>query len=286
MSKSQSKKSFRPEVLQLEDRVLCAAQLVPNTAIFPSRAVVRVSTWFDFDHDGKVDPGELFAATGTVIGPHSALTSAHVVYDMRHGMFATAVVITPGQSGSLEPFGTYRAVNWVIPSVFSQVRGRAIDVAVLNISPGPLFAGSSDVGNVTGWLGLQPYPDKNLKRALVFNVGYPGETLSGYQQYSSSGKLRWVAGQGLVGWEEFRTSDLLVQHGSSGSPIFRYCSSTGQRLIVGVVSGGNSFRTIGYATRITPAIVSFILAAENFTGSGGLSVPFGFNIPLRFLYPY
>lgn len=244
-------------VERLEERKLCSAVPVGDTAVFPFRAVGQVVSWFDLNHDRRQEPGELFTGTATMIGPHSALTSAHVVYDPAFGGFARAVTFEPGLNGDVAPFRTFVVRSWVISSRFQADNGAGYDLAVLNFA--------MRVGGVTGFLGVRAFPSQSLSHFLVNNIGYPGETHSGDEQFLSSGLVTGVTATDV----RYRTVDIPVQHGSSGSPIYIYILASGERDIVAVHSRRIAGNRIGVGTRITPFEVRFILRAESASGTGG-----------------
>ena len=134
MAPSTLSRRVRLEVMPLEDRLLCsAAQLVADATATPFRAVAKVITWWDLNHNGVKDPGELFGATATMIGPHTALTSGHVVFDSSLGGFATSVTILPGLNGGKPPLGNYNAKSWVIPTTYKRTEEAGSDLAVRGI---------------------------------------------------------------------------------------------------------------------------------------------------------
>jgi V8-like Glu-specific endopeptidase len=248
----------RLEVLLLEERILCDAQMVPDTNPYPYRAVAKVITWWDVNHNHIQDNGEVFEATATMIGPHTALTSAHVVYDPAFGGFANQVTILPGADGFLPPFGTFHARNFVIPSEYQTAPSAGDDIAVLNFS--------SNIGRRTGWFGYKAYSTPVLAHSELDNIGYPGDTHSGQQQYLSSGTPDRVTPTQI----RYPTSEIQVEHGSSGSPLYRYFPVNGQRIIVGVHSRRIDRGRIGESVRITPAVADFIDMAERAHRRGGV----------------
>jgi V8-like Glu-specific endopeptidase len=267
---------------QLENRLVFSGFItIPNTSDYPFRAVAHVSTWWDMNHNSRRDDGEEFQATAEMIGPDSALTSAHVVYNASRGGFAKSVSIEPGRQGSTQPFGSFRAKNWEIPSYYKSHPSTSVDLAVLNFSPINFLTGSKSVGEITGWFGYKSiFSDSALKGSTIYNIGYPAESKSGVNEYRSTGKIYAAHSPSPVGWLEYRTSDIPVEHGSSGSPIYQLTSS-GDRVVVGVHSRRNSNGTIGYAARITSPISSFIRQAEKVTTGGGGTVKFAVGVSVK-----
>jgi V8-like Glu-specific endopeptidase len=242
--------------------VLCSASLVWDTTQYPYRAVGQVTSWWDMNHNGRMDSGEVFSATAAMIGRTAALTSGHVVYNPSRGGFATSVSMTPGLDGTYRPFGTFQARSWVVSSAYKKSGAAAWDVAVLDFS--------SRVGTSTDWFGWKAYTTSFLRKAVVNNIGYPAETRSGNEQYSSHG-YPVAVDSGTV---SYATSDVPVEHGSSGSPVYVYLPSTGRRYIVAVHSRRNLAGDVGMGTRLNSLEAAFIDAAEHNTGRGGRTGPF------------
>ncbi len=250
----------RLEVTPLEGRLLCSAQLVPDTQAFPYRAVAKVIAWWDLNHNGIKDDGELYGATATLIAHHSALTAGHVVYDPALGGFATGIFIIPGLNGGPAPLGIDAARSWVIPSTFKRHPYAGDDVAVLNFA--------QDIGRTTGFFGLAEPPTHALRHATLTNIGYPGDTHSGNQQFQSRGQTRSLTPTEI----QYRTEQLQVEHGSSGSPMFLLNRKTHQPQIVGVHSRRIDNGAIGISARVTPLVAHFIQTAETEHGPGGFVV--------------
>jgi V8-like Glu-specific endopeptidase len=248
----------RLEVTALEDRLLCTAQLITDTLPEPYRAVAKVIAWWDMNHNGVEDNGEVFEATAAMIGPHTALTSAHVVYDPQLGGFATRITILPGFDGARPPLGSFRATSFVIPPGYERQPYAGDDLGVLNFS--------QDIGRTSGWFNWTDYSTPILKNAELHNIGYPGDTHSGEQQYFSSGRTAKVTPTEI----RYDTAQLPVEHGSSGSPMYVFNPATGRDYIVGVHSRRIDNGAIGLSARITPFLAAFIFSAEHMHGRDGL----------------
>ncbi len=242
----------------LEDRTVYSASPVLDSTAFPYRAIGQVVTWFDVNHNHRQDPGEVFTGTAAMIGPHSALTSAHLVFDPTMGGFATSVDVLPGLNGGQPPLGTFPVRSWIINSLYPPSGAAGQDLAVLNFA--------TPVGDITGFLNIRAYAASQLSHFVVNNIGYPGETHSGNEQFISSGLLVGVTPTTI----RYRTVDIPVEHGISGSPLYAYILASGRRDIVGVHSRRIDDNQIGVAARITPMEAAFIHEAESATGSHGL----------------
>jgi V8-like Glu-specific endopeptidase len=247
------------ELTPLEDRLLCSAQLITDTKPEPFRSVAKVISWWDINHNTRRDNGEVFEATAAMIGPRAALTSAHQVYDPQLGGFATEVTLIPGADGGKPPLGTFKARSFGIPILYESRPYAGDDLAVLNFA--------QNIGKRSGWFDWAALPAKELKHSEIFNIGYPGDTHSGDQQYFSTG-----IPYGLTATElRYRTAQLPVEHGSSGSPLYIEVPKAARPIIVGVHSRRIDDGAIGLSARITPLLGKFVQHAENVRGHGGFA---------------
>jgi V8-like Glu-specific endopeptidase len=195
--------------------------LVGNTTIYPFSAVVRVD--IDFDGDGFF---EAFGS-GAMIGPNDVLTAGHNLWDPAFG-FARNIRVTPGQAGSSTPFGAAFGTVWTVPSEYVSTGGSfEFDIGVINLG--------SNIGNSTGWFGLQSVSAATATDSIVQLAGYPGDLSGGDFQYTSSDNVDFVSGNQL-----FYDGALDTFGGNSGGPL--WWNLSGGPFIVGVhTSGGSLF---------------------------------------------
>jgi V8-like Glu-specific endopeptidase len=278
MSPSLTRPRFRPNFMALEERLLCSLTPVANTAQFPNSAIIHVTDWFDTNHDGKLDAGDgLAEASGVMIGPDTALTSAHVVYDSTLGGFATGVTSTPGQNGNHRPFGTFAATAWVVPTIYtnpltSDPIDTATDIAVLHFNPIHRNGRITHIGALTGWLTPKAYSARGLQGVTFTNVGYPADTFSGRNQFQSSGPLLASQQFESVGILRYSNLTIPIEAGSSGSPLFRRTKSG--TFIVGLTEATLVGAEMNLATEITGGLENFIHTAEQVSGGRGQAIPF------------
>ncbi len=274
--------SFRPTLQCLEQRALCSLTPVTNTTQFPYSAVLHVDAVFDTNHNGRIDnqDGGL-EGTAVMIGPSTALTDAHVVFDPELGGLAGQVIVTPGQNGHVAPFGSDPASAWVIPAQYPStftpglfLANAGSDLAVLQLPPVRQNGRDVPLGMETGWLGHAAYTDRSLIGLKVTNIGYPAQTLSGINQYRSHGPLVNAFFLDGVGGLIFDNRSITTQKGSSGSPFIR---ATPQGPIVVALDGRALSPPLKFAVRITNRMNDFIQQTEQLPVSGGQVLNFNFG---------
>jgi V8-like Glu-specific endopeptidase len=204
--------------------------------------------------------------TGALIDPTHVLTNAHVVVDQKTGMLLeSSVQVTPGQQPfqvqppqlPAKPFGSANVTLARIYDAFPDFD--TTDVALLTLD--------QPIGNSTGWFGVGYVSDLTSYDGMSLNTaGYPGTPFSGVNQFNQYGPIistqpdvRGNAGAEL----QWNTSSITTVGGQSGSPLWVYDPSTGQRTIYGVLARGPDDRSqdfqgsIGppnFGERITPSI--------------------------------
>lgn len=279
--------SFRPLVSALEDRLVCSALLhVNNTQRFPFSAIGHVDVTYDSNQNGIADPGDAQAeASAVMIGPDTALTSAHVVYDATLGGLAIQVSLTPGQNSGFRPFGTFEASSWVVPTLYtlagaSDGVNTASDIAVLNFTPIHTASGAEHIGDLTGFMTPRAFSDRTLHGLGVVNVGYPADTFSGLVPFRSAGPILASREVGGIGYFEYSNLAIPIQEGSSGSPLFRKIPGTGY-VVVGLTEATLEGAELNLATKITSRVNSFIKLAETIPNGGGHVLNFRFARPLH-----
>jgi glutamyl endopeptidase len=277
---SPNRASYRPSLQCLEDRTLCTLLPITATSHFPYSAIVHVNAWFGTPHHGGiVSVVAGLEASAVMIGPDTAITSAHVVYNRSLGGLARQVTVTPGQDGHTAPFGSVRVVSWVIPSLYTSLKttiglNSGADIAVLQLAPLYRSGQNVPVGEITGWLGHAAYSNQTLENLRVTNVGYPAETLSGINQYRSRGPILFAQDFDGVGVLTFNNHALTIQDGSSGSPLIR--ATLHGPIVVGLVEASLVDSPINLATRITNRVNDFIVRGEKFAAEGGHVIHFNF----------
>ncbi len=239
----------RPRLLveALEERLALSISAVSDTTTFPFSAVVQMEI---------VNNGHEITCSGVMLDGTHVLTAAHCLFEVDTGRGAAeTVTVFPGRNGfNVQPFGSAQAASLVVhPSYVSGpfMGQTAFDLGLVTLD--------RNVGGVTGAFGLLPlYPESYFAGGTINILEYPGDTFSGVHQFFATG-----AAQGADTSEiRWRQSEVPVEHGSSGAPV--YVRNGNTRAIVGVVSELSS--TEGFATRLTTAKYNWIISQ---LGSGG-----------------
>jgi Ca2+-binding RTX toxin-like protein len=130
------------------------------------------------------------------------------------------VEVIPGEAGAVEPFGVAFGTTWTVPDEYVSLNGSFdYDIGVINLS--------TNIGNSTGWFGLQSVTAATITGSIVTLAGYPGDLQGGTFQYTSSDNVDFVSGNQL-----FYNGALDTYFGSSGAPLWWQLS--GGPYIVGV----------------------------------------------------
>jgi glutamyl endopeptidase len=241
--------SFEAEVLGRDTR-----RRVTNTRAAPFRYICHIGM-----------PGGLTLGTGTLVGPASVLTAAHVV----HGVHPSRVVVTPARNGASRPFGWSRATSYVhwFPGFVASDEGTVRDLVLVRLA--------SQVGRRAGWWTARATRDANddvgrsiSGRALPQAAGLLRVNLSGYPR-DKCGTPPSPVNCGTTAWRTYdgtvRLRSGLLHYlndtkvGHSGSPVWvRRHPSIGGRVLVAVHLRGGS--RANAAVKLTPAMVEWIAA--------------------------
>jgi V8-like Glu-specific endopeptidase len=203
--------------------------------------------------------GRGVSLSGAMIDPTHVLTAAHGLYDPTLGL-ADSVTVIAGRNGQNgEPFGAAQAVRWAVNPgyVSGPFAGQAAyDLAVVTLD--------QPLGNTTGYLGVNPgVPDSYfLGHGPLAILEYPGDTHSGFNEFVASGPA-FDADVNEVHW---LLSDLPVEHGASGGPVF-VADASGNLYVTAVVSEFTT--TEGIGARLTNNKFNWILDQINNSPSGG-----------------
>ena len=225
-----------------------------NTS-FPDSAVVYIL-------DDIPGQGE-FQGTGVIIGPHTILTAAHLVYDADSGATADAVSLYPGfapGSTSYNPSGALGGLQ-SIHTIKVADNGEVLSA----------FATQSDFAVIDTSVDLSRYGrfalDPGFTSGDVVVKGYPA---------SNGGNLSGIGG--VVGRDgglsDIDTSGLSLSPGYSGGPLYDTVERNGSvvEAVVGTVSTDKD------ATKLTRAKVALIrhwIASDQSLYAGGQDAPKG-----------
>ena len=197
-------------VIGADDR----ARISPTTS-YPWRTVVKLFMTFS---DGATG-----GCSGAIIGcddghGYHVLTAGHCVYSHDHGGWATSVKVVPGLDDDYMPYNyawaTYlRTYSGWVDSGMSQH-----DWGVITLD--------RNVGDFTGWMGRMTADDSDPVYTGILNTaGYPGDKCSGLCMYFDGD-----SGHSADEYNHWYYVD--TYSGQSGSPVWVYYSSTGNRLVL------------------------------------------------------
>ncbi|HET6424512.1 MAG TPA: hypothetical protein VFG20_12565 [Planctomycetaceae bacterium] len=207
-------------------------QRIYDTRQTPYKAICRIEQRFP--------NGTNWIGTAEFVHPRVLLTNSHNVYNSSRGGWATQMRVIPGRNGTQEPYGSQWAARFACPPewINGQENNRDFDMAWIILPDRTLF-------NRIGFhFGYQTTDDTTLRTSKLNMSGYHGDK-NGEQWFQYAG------GNQVVYASQFRHY-LDTTGGSSGSPMWLYFSSNGQRRVVGV-NCAESTGTTAYnvATRMT-----------------------------------
>jgi V8-like Glu-specific endopeptidase len=232
---------WRPNLEQLDERLLPSLTPLSPSAGFPYSAVTEVQVTFP---DRKV-----FVGSGAMVDSFHALTAAHMLYSSRDGGWATSIKVTPDMYYSSSPYGvawgTYERVDPSWPS-WSQGHPGQTSASVEDIG---LVTLNSTIGFRTGCFGFGYSNNPSFYANAQFETaGYPASYgYNGQQMYYSIGRAIGEQGDDIAAYQ----GNITAVPGQSGSPLW-----SGNDIIYGVFSGytGTSAFSESMFARITQAV--------------------------------
>jgi glutamyl endopeptidase len=187
--------------------------------------------------------GQRARGTGWFISAGTLMTAGHCVHSERAGGWAVDIEVIPGMNARLRPFGSTQSNKLRTVKGWMNGRKPTHDYGAI------ILPESERLGAKTGWFGYARLPDSTLKNLLANNSGYPGDKTFGTQWFNS-GRITQVDKRQLHYM-------LDTAGGQSGSPTWRYSSSSGERQAIGIHAyGGGSNKS----TRITRAVFKNMMA--------------------------
>lgn len=228
---------------------------VQDTTVFPWSAVGQVQAIY---------ANEILEGTGAMIGNHTVLTAAHVVYDPSLGGWADSITFIPGLNGNSMPFGQATVTSHIVPQAWIDTADEGSDIAVLGLN--------AEVGTQTEFFQIAEPTASFLNGLPLASAGYPADLDNNFQ-YSAPG-----TGTGVDG--NFLLEDIDTEPGQSGSPIWYVDATSGRPLLIAVLKGtrqltdssGNA--TIqGIGVLVTPQFATLIDDALAANGDAAQDIP-------------
>lgn len=152
-------------------------RVVMNNLSYPFRTNIV------FDNTGSTATINGAEGSGTLIGPSTALSAAHVFWDEANGTWEADHIWAPGfdsKDADPSPWGDWYRCYWVtIPTAYTtNVNQNTYDYAVLDFNVGcnsvDNGVNSDRPGATVGWLGHYTASDGDIESRTAYVRGYPG----------------------------------------------------------------------------------------------------------------
>jgi hypothetical protein len=246
---------FRPGVrLQLEvleGRCLPSMTLITNASTFPFSAAVHIESTFP--------NRQTYFGSGAMVDGTHVLTAGHMVFDESLGGWATQITLYAGMTGRNSSVaiasGTWERTftSYVNDNVSAWQRNHD-NRHVAGDGDIGMITSSTDISSRTGYFAYGYDDGTNFAGSILNTLGYPAQNYPGVNQYLQAGTISGTIDgtSGSFSSLYFSQSNIHMEHGQSGSPVFAYFTSgphAGQRIIYGIMDVYNS--STGYAERIT-----------------------------------
>jgi len=199
-----------------DDRV----RITPTTS-YPWRTICRLLITFP--------SGGQYIGSGAIIGcpdgqGNHVLTAGHCVYNPDEGGWATSIQVVPALDDGYMPYGSAWATIIRTYTGWTQYQDHRHDWAVLTLD--------RDIGEYTGWMGRKTAdPSDPVYTGILNTAGYPGD---------KGGNTMWFdSDYGRTADEYNHWYYMDTYGGQSGSPVWVYYSSTGERYILAIHAYGN-----------------------------------------------
>ncbi len=238
---------------------------VMSNTIYPHR------THIVFDNVGSIYSIGSSQGSGTLIGPSTAMSVAHVFWDEGNNTWESTHRWAPGYDSAdsnRSPYGEWYGCYWVtIPTAYTVYENSTYDYAVLDFDVGCNSVrdgvNSDNPGSTVGWLGSLVASTGTIEGRTAYLRGYPGSGTCG-NPGTSCGTRVW--GDISRSSENDATSNIIYHQadssgGQSGSGFYLYtdpsCSGCGYgAYVVGMHRAGAS--SANSARRYTSAVSSFM----------------------------
>ena len=240
---------------------------VMSNTIYPHR------TQIVFDNTGSTSTINGAEGSGTLIGPSTAMSVAHVFWDETADTWEADFRWAPGYDSldaNPSPYGEWYGCYWVtIPTAYTNGNSSTHDYAVLDFDVGCNSVrdgvNSDEPGSTVGWLGFYTASSGDIESHTGYVRGYPAPGTCGNPGVSCNVRV-W--GDTSSASENNATSNTIEHQadtsgGQSGSGFYHYadpsCSGCGYGpYLVGMHRAGST--NYNLARRFDSTVYSFMKA--------------------------
>lgn len=238
-----------------------------DNTVYPHR------TQIVFDNTGSTTTINGSQGSGTLIGPSTAMSVAHVFWDETNDTWEADFLWAPGfdsADADRSPWGDWYRCYWVtIPVAYTTNENQStFDYAVLDFNVGcnsvDNGVNSDRPGSTVGWLGFYTASDGDIESHLGYVRGYPGVGTCGNPGVSCGvrvwGDFSSASENNAIGVDIRHQAD--TSGGQSGSGFYHYadpsCSGCGYGpYLVGMHRAGSS--SYNLARKFNSTVYSFML---------------------------
>jgi V8-like Glu-specific endopeptidase len=180
--------------------------------------------------------GTQWMASGAIIDNFHILTAGHCVYMVNNGGWISQMEVIPAFDNGVMPVYHAYVTYMRTYTGWTQSQMPEHDWAVCTLD--------RNVGWYTGWMGrITASSSNSIYTGIVNTAGYPGDLSSGLCMYHDADY-----GNGASEYNHWYFMD--TYGGQSGSPVWVYYSSTGERYIATVHAYGGSLPDGNFGTRL------------------------------------
>ena len=157
-------------ILETDQESVCGLDnrtKVTGTRALPFKAICKLYI--------KARNGRNFIGTGWLTHANKLYTAGHCVYDEDEGGWAQSIIVVPGLSGHMEPYGRYTSSHLVTTQAWINEGSRRYDMGAIKIS---------------GTVSHNDFITPMLRNADAADVcGYPGDREQGIFQFHMAGNV-------------------------------------------------------------------------------------------------
>ena len=206
---------------------------VTDTTTSPYNRVVKLYMTFS--------NGDTYPCSGSMVGPRTALTAGHCLFDHWNGLgWATSVEVVPAKNDGSEPYGSTFSTSLSVSGEWQEDMDYDHDWGLVNTT--------NHLGEITGWFGTAWLTDDSLEDLDIQMVGYPDDQDGGRCMYRSHDRVMNTSAHQLAYEND-------SYYGMSGGPVLPE-EGAWTHYVVAVHSGSGGVYNRG--TRITSALFHHI----------------------------